>query len=175
MKKFADKKRRSVEFEAGDRVMVKLLPQQFKVFRSVHKGLICKYEGPFTILHRVGKASYKLDLPPKLKIHPVFHVSMLKPFHEDTEDPSRGTSKRAPTAIINSFDREVEEIIDVRDLRKRGVPRSREYLIKWKNMPVTEASWEAEDTLWQFEDKLRAFRDATRTSAALVGENVTGH
>ncbi|KAL6176783.1 hypothetical protein ACLB2K_053416 [Fragaria x ananassa] len=87
MKKWADKKRRHVEFKEGDFVLVKLLPQQFKSFRNVHKGLVRKYEGPFEVIKCIGKVSYKLHLPPKLKIHPVFHMSMLKPLHEDAEDP----------------------------------------------------------------------------------------
>ncbi|KAK2998470.1 hypothetical protein RJ639_023244, partial [Escallonia herrerae] len=73
MKKWADKRRRPKEYNLGDMVMLKLLPQQFKSFRRVHKGLIRKYEGPFPIVAKVGKASYRLELPPKLKIHPVFH------------------------------------------------------------------------------------------------------
>ncbi|KAK3015069.1 hypothetical protein RJ639_007039 [Escallonia herrerae] len=73
MKKWADKRRRPKEYNLGDMVMLKLLPQQFKSFRKVHKGLIRKYEGPFPIVAKVGKVSYRLELPPKLKIHPVFH------------------------------------------------------------------------------------------------------
>ncbi|KAK2999667.1 LOW QUALITY PROTEIN: hypothetical protein RJ639_024572, partial [Escallonia herrerae] len=73
MKKWADKRRRQKEYNLGDMVMLKLLPQQFKSFRKVHKGLIQKYEGPFPIVAKVGKVSYRLELPPKLKIHPVFH------------------------------------------------------------------------------------------------------
>ncbi|KAK3042183.1 hypothetical protein RJ639_001303 [Escallonia herrerae] len=73
MKKWADKRRRPKEYNLGDMVMLKLLPQQFKSFRKVHKWLIRKYEGPFSIVAKIGKASYRLELPPKLKIHPVFH------------------------------------------------------------------------------------------------------
>ena len=87
MKKWADKRRRHAEFQVGDMVLVKIIPIQFKSFRKVHKGLVRKYEGPFPILRRVGKVSYKVELPPRLKIHPVFHVSNLKPYHEDKEDP----------------------------------------------------------------------------------------
>ncbi|KAL5790539.1 hypothetical protein ACOSQ2_005427 [Xanthoceras sorbifolium] len=147
MKKWADKKRRRVEFQVGDLVLVKLLPQQFKAFRKVHKGLVRKYEGPFPILRKVGKVSYKVELPPRLKIHPVFHVSHLKPYHADTEDPSRGESSRAPTAVVTSYDKEVEEILADRVVRKRGVPRSSEYLIKWKGLPTSEATWEPKEAL----------------------------
>ncbi|KAL5831624.1 hypothetical protein ACOSQ4_016978 [Xanthoceras sorbifolium] len=138
MKKWADNKRRRVEFQVGDLVLVKLLPQQFKAFRKVHKGLVRKYEGPFPILKKVGKVSYKVELPPRLKIHPVIHVSHLKPYHADTEDPSRGESSRAPTAVVTSYDKEVEEILADRVVRKRGVPRSSEYLIKWKGLPTRD-------------------------------------
>ncbi|GJZ94425.1 putative nucleotidyltransferase, ribonuclease H [Tanacetum coccineum] len=168
MKKWADERRRHVEFEVGDQVMVKLLPQQFKSLRKVHKGLIRMYEGPFPVIGRVGKVSYRVQLPPKLKIHPVFHVSFLKPYHGDEEDPERGVSKRAPTTVVTSYDREVEEILSDRTIRRRGVPSYKEYLIKWRDLPDSEASWEAEDLLWQFAEEIKRYHEdgTTRTSRA---------
>ncbi|RVW60942.1 hypothetical protein CK203_049274 [Vitis vinifera] len=112
-------------------VLVKLLPQQFKSLRSVHKGLVRRYEGLFLILEKVDKVSYKVELPPRLKIYPVFHVSYLKPYHEDKDDPSRG---------------------------RRCVSPTMEYLVKWKGMPKNEASWEPVDALWQFQEQLSGFR-----------------
>ena len=175
MKKWADKKRRHAEFQVGDLVLVKLIPQQFKSFRKVHKGLVRKYEGPFPILGRVGKVSYKVDLPPRLKIHPVFHVSNLKAYQEDKDDPCRGISTRAPTAVVTSCDKEVDYIMADRVLRKNNFQPYKEYLVKWKRLPESEASWEPANTLWQFQKQIEQFRAerATRTSAALVGENVT--
>ena len=175
MKKWADKRRRHAEFQVGDMVLVKLIPQQFKSFWKVHKGLVRKYEGPFPILGRVGKVSYKVELPPRLKIHPVFHVSNLKPYHEDKEDLGRGISTRAPTTVVTSYDKEVDYIMADRVLRKNNFQPYKEYLVKWKGLPESEASWEPENTLWQFQKQIEQFRAerATRTSAALVGENVT--
>ena len=69
-------------------VLVKLLPQQFKSLRSVHKGLVRRYEGSFPILGKVGKVPNKVELPPRLKIHPIFHVSYLKLYHKYKDDPS---------------------------------------------------------------------------------------
>ncbi|RVW33013.1 hypothetical protein CK203_107572 [Vitis vinifera] len=139
MKKWADKKRRHTEYKVGDMVLVKLLPQQFKSLRPVHKGLVRRYEGPFPILGKVGK-----------------------------DDPSRGLSKRAPTAVVTSYDKEVEHIIADRIIRRRGVPPATEYLVKWKGLPESEASWEPANALWQFQEQIERFRaeDATRTSAA---------
>ncbi|XP_057733997.1 uncharacterized protein LOC130949239 [Arachis stenosperma] len=167
MKKWADKKRRHASYQVGDKVMIKLLPQQFKAFRKVHKGLIRKYEGPFEIIGRVGEVAYKVQLPPSMKIHPIFHVSMLKPYHKDQDEPSRGDSSRAPPVMIRSFDKEIEEILANRVVRRRGVPPSIQYLIKWKRLPITEASWEAREDLWQFQEHLQRYHEqnATRTSA----------
>nr|GEV34753.1 hypothetical protein CTI12_AA187700 [Tanacetum cinerariifolium] len=148
MKKWADERRRHVKFEVGDQVMVKLLPQQFKSLRKVHKGLIRRYEDPFLMIGHVGRVSYRVELPPKLKIHPVFYVSFLKPYHGDEEDPERGVSKRAPTAVVTSYNREVEEILSDRTIQRQGVTSYKEYLIKWRDLPDSEASWEAEDLLW---------------------------
>ncbi|KAK3025852.1 hypothetical protein RJ639_041300 [Escallonia herrerae] len=94
MKKHADKNRRSQEFNVGNKVMVKLMPQDRKFLRGRDSCLLQKYEGPLTIVKKIGKMAYKVDPPHwwSRQLHPVFHVSMLKPFFEDTADPSRAKS-----------------------------------------------------------------------------------
>ena len=67
MKKFADRKRRPMDYQIEDRVMVKLNPRQFKSLQSVNQNLIRKYEGPFEITAKVGKISYRVDMPHHLK------------------------------------------------------------------------------------------------------------
>ncbi|KAG8362701.1 hypothetical protein BUALT_BualtUnG0049300 [Buddleja alternifolia] len=148
MKKWADPKRRHLEFNTGDKVLIKLIPQQFKAFRGMHKGLVRKYEGPYPVVAKVGKVSYRLDLPSTLKIHPVFHVSMLRPYQEDEEDPSRGESHRAPPVVTKSFDKEIEEVLSHKVVRRRGVKPTTYYFIKWKGLPESEATWESQDDLW---------------------------
>lgn len=165
MKKWADEKRRPSEYSLGNLVLVKLLPQQFKAFRSLHKGLIRRYEGPFEVVGKVGKVSYRLNLPDTLKIHPVFHVSMLKPYHADEADRDRGVSTRAPPVMTKSYDKDIEEILASKEVRKRGVPRQTHFLIKWKGLPEAEATWEPEEDLWQFREALKAYT-ATRASPA---------
>ncbi|GAV67223.1 Chromo domain-containing protein/gag-asp_proteas domain-containing protein, partial [Cephalotus follicularis] len=140
MKKRADKKRKPQEFQNGDLVLIKLQPQNYKAFRSLHKGLVRRYEGPFLIVRKVGKVAYMVELPPKLKLHPVFHISLLKPYHSDKENPDRGESKRAPPIVTTSYEKEVEYIITERIVRKKRVPSYTEFLVKWKGLPKNEAS-----------------------------------
>ncbi|XP_068645297.1 uncharacterized protein [Aristolochia californica] len=165
MKKHADGKRRPLEFKVGDFVMIKLPSQQFKALHGKHKGLVRRYEGPYPIIKRVGNVSYQVQLPPSLKIHPVFHASILKPYHADAEDPSRGVSKRAPPLMTSSFDKEVEYIISDRVKRRRGVQPKTEYLVKWRGLPKSEASWEEAEALWQFEDQITMYKECNKDVA----------
>ena len=45
--------------------------------------LLPKFAGPFRVLEKIGQAAYKLLLPESMKIHDVFHVGLLEPYHED--------------------------------------------------------------------------------------------
>ena len=89
-----------------------------------------RYEGIFPILGKIGTVSYKVELPPRLKIHHVFHVSYLKPYHEDKDNPSRGMFKRAPIVVVTSYDKEVEYIIVDQVIKRQGMPLAMEYLVK---------------------------------------------
>jgi len=79
MKVNADKHRTKREFAEGDWVYLRLMPYKQKSMKQKHLGKLSpRYYGPFQILHKVGKVSYRLDLPPDSRIHPTFHVSCLK-------------------------------------------------------------------------------------------------
>lgn len=120
-------------------VLVKLQPAQLKCFRNkVHKGLVRKYEGPFPVIGKVGKVSYRVQLPAWLKIHPVFHVSCLKPYHADPEDPARSVSTR-PTPTHASFERHVDTIMADRVKKLSNGAEEIEYLVKWRGLPKSEA------------------------------------
>ncbi|KAM1847839.1 hypothetical protein ACFX14_012057 [Malus domestica] len=168
MKEWADRKRRNVEFQTGDQVFVKLNASQHKSTRGLHKSLLRKYEGPFPIIKKVGKAAYVVELPPRLKFHPVFHVSNLKPYHADDEEPSRGESHRAPPLMTEAFDKEVENIEAKRVVVRPRQPKHVEYFVKWKGLPYSEATWEKESSLWQYKDLIETFerQESTRTSTA---------
>ncbi|GJW25020.1 putative reverse transcriptase domain-containing protein [Tanacetum coccineum] len=75
----ADVRRKSLEFEVGDKVMLKVSPWKGVVRFGKHGKLSPRYIGPFKILSRVGPVAYKLELPQELQgIHNTFYVSNLK-------------------------------------------------------------------------------------------------
>ncbi|KAA0060641.1 reverse transcriptase [Cucumis melo var. makuwa] len=82
MKKWADKKRRPLEFRAGDQVLIKLRPKQVRFRGRKDQRLVRKYEGPVEVLKKVGNTSYRVTLSTWIKIYPVIHVSNLKPYHQ---------------------------------------------------------------------------------------------
>lgn len=168
MKKFADRTRRPTNYKVGDLVLVKFNPRQFKALRGVNPNLVRKYEGPFRILAKVGKISYRLELPPSLKVHPVFHASVLKPYHEDKDDPSRGQSSRAPITITASHDRDIEAIINYRAKQKRGQPAAAMFLVHWKDQSPEEATWKKYEDLWQFKDKVHEFLQQQQCAAVVA-------
>ncbi len=47
---------------------------------ALSRKLSARYVGPFLVVAKYGNTAYKLNLPPNMKIHPVFHVSLLKPY-----------------------------------------------------------------------------------------------
>jgi hypothetical protein len=82
MKQIYDRGRQDREFNEGEWVWLKRLPKGKKeLFGRPYSKLLPKYYGPFKVEQRIGRAAYRLNLPPTAKVHPVFHVSRLKPYH----------------------------------------------------------------------------------------------
>nr|GFB88811.1 putative reverse transcriptase domain-containing protein [Tanacetum cinerariifolium] len=142
-KSYADLKRKPMEFQVGDNVMLKVSPWKGVVRFSKRKKLNPRYVGPFNVLERVGDVAYKLDLREKLsRIHNTFHVSNLKKCHAD--EPLA-----VPLDGLHVDDKLhfVEEPMEIMDRKVKRLKRSRIPLVKvrWNSKRAPEFTWERED------------------------------
>ena len=130
---YADTNRSPKEFKVGQKVL--LSTQNLKLRDAGARKLLPRYIGPFEIKGRVGELAYRLALPPKMRVHPVFHVSLLREFQEG------GSYKPPPWSLIESDGTtEVERILAHRDsVRKTSTVR--EYLVLWAGASADDASW----------------------------------
>jgi hypothetical protein len=139
MKVMADKKRRDLQFQVGDQVLLKLQPYtQSSVANRPYPKLAFKYYGPYTVSARIGNVAYKLQLPPDSKIHDVFHVSQLKPFIADYTPVYSDLPATTDIEAANA----VPEAIVSRRLVKKGSAAIPQVLIKWSGLPDASATWE---------------------------------
>nr|GEY27248.1 reverse transcriptase domain-containing protein [Tanacetum cinerariifolium] len=123
-KSYADLKRKSIEFQIRDRVMLMVSPWKGVVCFGKRGKLNPKYVGPFKVLDKVGTVAYKLKLPQELsRVHNMFHVSNLKKCHADEPLPLDGLH----------FDDKlhfVEEPIEIVDREVKRLKKSRIPLVK---------------------------------------------
>lgn len=100
--------------------------------------LAFKYFGPYTVLERIGAVAYRLALPEGALIHPVFHISQLKPFIDDY------TPVYASLPVTTDLEAAVtipEAIINCRLVKKgsRAIPQ---VCVTWRGLPAHAATWE---------------------------------
>ena len=142
MKQQADQHRSERSFDIGDWVFLRLQPYKQMSLKQAKKDnkLSPKYYGPYKVLQKIGTMAYKLELPASSRVHPVFHVSCLKKVI--------GENILAQT-ILPELDEEGKIILEpeavmetrTRQLRNQSIS---EYLIKWKNLPTEDSTWEDE-------------------------------
>ena len=85
-KSYANVRRRPLEVEVGDHVLLKVMPKRGVVRFGKRGKLSPRFIGPFEILERVGTVAYRLALPPiMIGVHEVFHVSMLRKYTPDPD------------------------------------------------------------------------------------------
>jgi hypothetical protein len=98
--------------------------------------LAFKFYVPFKVLEHVGSVAYRLELPDTAQVHPVFHVSQLKPF----------TPSYTPVySELPSFtDLAQERVLPVEILDRRLVKKGNQTVtqvrVRWSNVPVTSAT-----------------------------------
>jgi transposase InsO family protein len=107
--------------------------------------------GPFKIKDALGPVTYRLKLPSKWKIHPVFHLSLLMPYKET---PQHGPNflKPPPEEIEGTPEYEVESIVQSRVHRGHL-----QYLVKWKGYPEADNTWEPTGHLKHAQEAINSF------------------
>jgi hypothetical protein len=112
-KDFANKSRREVNFEEGDDVWLNI--KNFRLPEGLSHKFLGSYAGPFKALEKKFPNTYKLELPENLKVHPVFHVSLLKPIAHDASRPNQEHNSRPPPDLVhNEPEFEVEAVLKSR-------------------------------------------------------------
>jgi hypothetical protein len=128
------------EFTPGDEVMLDRRNVQTK--RPMNK-LDHKKFGPFKVKKAVGKRAYELELPPQMRIHPVFHIALLEPYKAPT-DAQRRVDPPEIEEIEGEENYVLREVVDSRvNRRKKKV----EYLVLWEGYEQEDATWEPWDHL----------------------------
>ncbi|GJY83268.1 putative reverse transcriptase domain-containing protein [Tanacetum coccineum] len=142
-KSYADNRRKPLEFEVGDKVLLKVSPWK-GVMRFGRKGKLApRYVGPVEILERIGPVAYRLRLPNELsEMHDTFHVSNLKKFLEDA-------NLHVPLDEIE-VDKTlhfVEKPVEIMDREVKTLKHSKIPIVKvrWSSKRGPEFTWERED------------------------------
>nr|GEW65520.1 hypothetical protein [Tanacetum cinerariifolium] len=140
---YADVRRKPLEFQVGDRVMLKVSPWKGVVRFGKRRKLNPRHIRPFKVLAKVGAVAYRLELPEQLRrVYITFYVSNLKKCLSDE-----------PLAIsldevhIDDKLRFVEEPVEVMDHGVKRLKQSRIPIIKvrWNTRRGPELTWERED------------------------------
>jgi hypothetical protein len=168
MKQTADPKRKPApDFEQGERVWLSTKHLHIK-HGGVNK-LFPRFVGPFPVKRKVNAVAYELELPNTMRIHPVFHVSLLRKYHARNPDGSEGVTvdpHPPPLVIDGEEEYEVECILQSREASVRGNKRTHgkhrskrtEYLVKWVGYGHEHNQWLPESWLGNCQDLLRDFK-----------------
>jgi hypothetical protein len=150
-RKYYDAKHKPTRFCVKEKVM--LASKNIRQLRPSRK-LADKYLGPFEVVEIMGDhgQAYKLELPPSYKIHNVFHVSLLEPWH----GREGAVEEPAPILVQGEEEYEVKAIQAHRTTRK-----GMEYLVRWKGYSPAEDSWEPAENLQHAGEVVQEYHKGT--------------
>ena len=179
MRSLANAHRLDRTFQVGDWVWLKLQPyRQVSVRGRGSPKLAKRFHGPFKVQRIINKVAYELLLPPSAKIHPVFHVSKLKPFHGN---PPSQMVELDPAVTGTLVEQQPQTSLAFRMLQTKHGPK-RQVLIQWEGTSPLEASWEDIETIeeryphYNLGDKivLEELGNDTSTKEATKGKEPSG-
>uniref|UniRef100_A0A9J8B1D5 Chromo domain-containing protein n=1 Tax=Cyprinus carpio carpio TaxID=630221 RepID=A0A9J8B1D5_CYPCA len=139
-KAFADVRRAATPvYQPGDKVW--LSTRDLRLRQQCRKLSHC-YIGPFTVERQINEVTYRLQLPPRYRIHPSFHVSLLKPFSASTTD-SPEPQEPPPLEILEQPS--IYQVKEILNSQRQGARL--EYLVDWEGYRPDEHSWVAKDDI----------------------------
>ncbi|GJX29124.1 putative reverse transcriptase domain-containing protein [Tanacetum coccineum] len=144
-KSYADKRAKPLEFEVGDKVLLKVSPWKGAVRFGKSGKLSPSYIGPFKILARVGPVAYTLELPEEFKgVHSTFHVSNLK----------KCLTEGDIVVLMDEIQLDdklhmIEEPVEIVNREVKRLKQSRIPIVKvcWNSQRGPEFTWEREDQI----------------------------
>ncbi|MBW0552002.1 hypothetical protein O181_091717 [Austropuccinia psidii MF-1] len=158
-----DKSHMEPDFKEGDQVLVSTL--YFKNLKGPNK-MRDSFIGPFTITKLKGKNAVEVRLTEEFsKKHPVFPVSLVKPYFQTKEDklPSRKKNDTQPERVeVEDSHGPVKKIIKARKIILTGKDQ-RQYWVRFENQTADKDKWLAEDAIPDGNLHLRKFRASRRT------------
>ena len=156
-RKYADQHRRHVTFAVGDRVL--LSTENLRERMTGAPKLLERFIGPYAVKRVISSTAYELDLPKSMRLHPVFHVHLLRPYIDSKAAfPDRVPYHARPAPAVKSTDAEPEWEVEA-VLKKSVRGRKTYYLVKWKGYPTEDVSWEPEDHLANSQRIIQEFEE----------------
>ncbi|GKE40726.1 hypothetical protein Tco_1464131 [Tanacetum coccineum] len=142
-KSYADNRRKLLEFEVGDHMLLKVSPWEGVIRFGKRGKLALRYVGPFEILERISPVAYRLRLHEEFNsVHDTFHVSNLKKCLADAN-----LHLPLDEIKIDKTLRFVKEPVEIMDHEVKSLKRSRIPLVKvrWNSKRGLEFTWERGD------------------------------
>ena len=152
---YANLSRREVIFSEGEEVLLSTKFIKDKAQADKVNKLKNPYCGPFKVTQVISPVVYKLDLPSYMKIHPVFHVSLLKKY---SKSEIQRIQPPPPTIAQDQEEYEVEKILD-----KKTSGKKTWYLVKWKGYPDSDRTWESKTNLRKAKESIEDFEKGKET------------
>ncbi|MCO5559340.1 hypothetical protein L7F22_012937 [Adiantum nelumboides] len=143
-KHYVDKDRSERTYKLGDKVSLRVKPKRSNLSLGKFKKLSPRYCGPYEIIKVISDQAYKLRLSQNLKVHDVFHVSLLKSYVPNPKQILDAEQIVVPAQGV--LELQLDYILETREMKVRN--RSIiEHLVKWKDFLEEDATWEDEITL----------------------------
>lgn len=150
MKRYYDQGRREVpDIQPGDKVWLDARNIALPGTRKLNPRRL----GPFLVERKIGELNFELKLPASMRIHPVFHASLLTKFVADTI-PGRVPTPPDPVSVDGDIEYEVQEVLNS---RRTGRGHKLQYLVRWKGYGPDEDSWVNASDMEHAPTKVRAY------------------